>query len=73
MKTISVEQLKGILADLPPNPRIIASGNFAAPTSVLNVIDEQVAEFCLNMLNAQTGVPDRPGITHETIFVGPGV
>ena len=73
MKTISVEQLKGILADLPPNPRIIASGNFAAPTNVLNVIDEQVAEFRLNMLNAQPGVPDRPGITHETIFVGPGV
>lgn len=73
MKTITLEQLHGILADLPPNPRIIASGNFAAPSAVLGVIDAQVEQFRLNMLNAQPGVPDRPGITHETIFVGPGV
>ena len=73
MKTISLDQLHGVLADLPDNPRIVCSGNFATPTRVLNVINEQLECFRLNMLNAQVGVPDRPGITHETIFVGPGV
>lgn len=29
MKTISLDQLHGVLADLPDNPRIVCSGNFA--------------------------------------------
>ena len=42
MKRVTLEQLKTVMAHLPPNPRIVASGNFAAPHAVLRVLDEQV-------------------------------
>jgi acyl-CoA hydrolase len=73
MKVISVEQLKVILGALPANPRIVASGNFATPNVLLRAADESIAEFRLNMLGAQKGIPDREGITFETSFVGPGM
>ena len=31
MRVVSIEQLKRILASLPENPRVVASGNFATP------------------------------------------
>ena len=73
MKRISLEQLKTVMAHLPPNPRIVASGNFAAPHAVLRVLDEQVPEYTLHMLNAQPGIPDREGVVFETCFVGPAM
>lgn len=73
MKRITVEQLKTVLAHLPPNPRIISSGNFATPHTLLRVVDEQVPEYTLHMLNAQPGIPDRKGVTYETCFVGPAM
>ena len=73
MQLVSVERLRSILTSLPPNPRIIASGNFATPGVLLSLADEVLPEFTLHMLNAQPGIPDRPGITYETTFVGPGM
>ena len=73
MKRITLEQLKTVLAHLPPNPRIISSGNFATPHTLLRVVDEQVPEYTLHMLNAQPGIPDREGVTYETCFVGPAM
>lgn len=73
MKTISVEQLRGLLADLPDQPRVIASGNFATPTVLLDALAQSVEAFTLFMLNAQHGIPDREGIRFETAFVGPGM
>jgi acyl-CoA hydrolase len=73
VKRITVEQLKTVLAHLPPNPRIISSGNFATPHTLLRVVDEQVPEYTLHMLNAQPGIPDREGVTYETCFVGPAM
>jgi acyl-CoA hydrolase len=73
VKRITVEQLKTVLAHLPPNPRVISSGNFATPHTLLRVIDEQVPEYTLHMLNAQPGIPDREGVTYETCFVGPAM
>ena len=73
MKRITVEQLKTVLAHLPPNPRVISSGNFATPHTLLRVVDEQVPEYTLHMLNAQPGVPDREGVIYETCFVGPAM
>lgn len=73
MKRITLEQLTSVLAHLPSNPRIVASGNFAAPSALLRVLDEQVPEFTLHMLNAQPGIPDRDGVTLETCFVGPAM
>ena len=73
MRVVTVEQLKTILAALPANPRVVASGNFAAPTVLLKAIDESVDQFKLHMLNAHPGIPDRAGVTYESAFVGPGM
>ncbi len=73
MRVINVEQLKNILSNLPTNPRVVASGNFATPQVLLNALDEVVPNYRLNMLNAQKGLPDREGVTYETAFVGPGM
>jgi acyl-CoA hydrolase len=73
MRVITAEQLKSVLANLPENPRIIASGNFATPNTLLKAADENISEFKLHMLNAQPGIPDREGITYESAFVGHGM
>jgi len=73
MRVISVEQLRSVLANLPENPRIIASGNFATPHTLLAAANESLSEFRLHMLNAQPGIPDREGITYESAFVGLGM
>jgi acyl-CoA hydrolase len=73
MRIINAEQLRTVLANLPSNPRIIASGNFATPHTLLKVADEVIPEFTLHMLNAQPGIPDREGITYESAFVGAGM
>lgn len=70
VRVITSEQLSSILANLPPNPRIVASGNFATPKTLLDIADKAIPEFRLHMLNAQPGIPDREGITYETAFVG---
>ncbi|MEN9752645.1 MAG: hypothetical protein RL670_336 [Actinomycetota bacterium] len=73
MRVISVEQLKSIFENLPNNPRVVASGNFATPHTLLSAFDSSVAEYRLNMLNAQPGIPDRAGVTYESSFVGAGM
>ncbi|MEY4743214.1 MAG: hypothetical protein RIR34_553 [Actinomycetota bacterium] len=73
MQVINVEQLKTILGSLPTNPRVVASGNFAAPTVLLSALDESIETFKLHMLNAQPGIPDREGVTYESAFVGAGM
>jgi acyl-CoA hydrolase len=73
MRKINENQLADILSSLPSNPRVVASGNFAAPNTLLRVLNENVAEFRLHMLNAQPGIPDRPGVTFESAFVGAGM
>ena len=73
MRVINTDQLKSILGALPPNPRIVASGNFATPTVLLNAANESIETFRLNMLGAQTDIPNREGISFESAFVGPGM
>ena len=73
MRVINTEQLASIIASLPANPRIIASGNFATPHTLLAAADLALPHFRLHMLNAQKGIPDRDGVTFETAFVGPGM
>lgn len=72
MRILNTEQLAGRLASLPENPRVVASGNFATPQSLLKVIDTHVDAYRLNILNAQGHLPSRSGVIHETSFVGPG-
>ncbi|WP_245857892.1 acetyl-CoA hydrolase/transferase family protein [Mumia flava] len=67
-KTLAV-----LLSALPGTPRLVASGNFATPYTLLELADAQIESFALHMLNAQAPIPDRDGIVLETAFVGPGM
>lgn len=72
MRVINYEQLKSLLAGYE-NPRIVASGNFAPPNTLLKAADESIPTFKLHMLNAHPGIPDRDGIEYESAFVGSGM
>jgi len=65
--------LAAALAGLPPNPRIVVSGNFATPHTAVAMIDKELPEYRIHALNAQPGFPEREGVTPETAFVGPGM
>ncbi len=73
MKTLRPEKLARRLEALAPHPRVVASGNFATPRELLRLFDENVSTYTLHMLNAQGQLPTRPGVTHETTFVGPAM
>ena len=73
MRIVTIDQLKKILQDLPANPRVLASGNFATPKTLLAAVDEVLPEYILHMLNAQKGIPDREGVHYESAFLGPGM
>ncbi len=74
VRVVDLDQLGPILASLGrQNPRVVASGNFGTPYAVLRVLDAAVPEYRLCLLNAQPGIPDREGVTLETVFVGAGM
>ena len=73
MRVINVEQLKSVLNSLPDWPRIVSSGNFAPPNTLLKAADETLENFTLHMLNAHPGIPDREGVDYESAFVGPAM
>jgi acyl-CoA hydrolase len=73
MRTVSETQLAGVLAALPADPRVVASGNGAAPFAVLNILDLHVHAYRLFTLNAHPGISTRPEVVHETPFVGPAM
>ncbi len=70
--TMTTTDLDRLLAGLPPRPRVVVSGNAATPWTLLHHFDSAVDTYLLHLLNPQVGVPDRPGVTLETPFVGPG-
>jgi len=51
----------------------VVGGNVATPWIVVDAIDRSIEKYRLYMLNAQVGVPERPGVIAETCFVGPGM
>lgn len=73
VKKVSVEELQRVLSALPTAPRVVASGNFATPYTLLHALDAVVPEYRLFILNPQPGLPDRDGVTYETAFVGVGM
>jgi acyl-CoA hydrolase len=73
MRRITIEQLKTILKDLPENPRVVVSGNFAMPKALMSAFDAQVPKYRLHMLNAQKDIPRREGVSYESSFIGPGM
>ena len=54
-------------------PRIVASGNAAAPMHVLRIAAGALPEHRLHMLNAPAALPAGDGVRLETAFVGPGM
>ena len=73
MRVIPERQLAAVLGALPGTPRIVVGGNYATPWQALSVLDGSVARYRLFALNAQTGMPDREGVTLESPFIGPGM
>lgn len=70
---VSERALADAMSSLPGTPRVVASGNFATPRTLLGIVDKACETYCLHMLNAQPGIPYRDGVVHETSFVGPGM
>ena len=73
MQKVSSGELAKVLEALPAGLRVVASGNFATPKTLLLLADKHIAEFRLFMLGAQTGIPDRDGVIFESPFLGPGM
>jgi acyl-CoA hydrolase len=74
MRQVDTDRLARRLESLPQErPRVVASGNHAAPWRLLDAADRSLQRYSLFMLNAPAGVPDREGVTLETPFVGTGM
>ena len=73
MRIVSEAELGSVFETLRAEPRCVVSGNFATPSTLLTLFDRHVPTYTLHMLLAQHGIPDRPGVTYETAFVGPGM
>jgi acyl-CoA hydrolase len=74
MQVISIEQLEQVLVALPDlQPRVVASGNHAAPHVLLDALERSVERYRLFMLAAPAPLPARDGVIFETPFVGPGM
>jgi acyl-CoA hydrolase len=73
VRWVSEAALAARLQELPSDPRVVVSGNHATPHHALALLDAAVPAYRLFAINAQPGVPDRPGVVHETPFVGAGV
>ncbi len=73
MRLVSETHLQALVSALPPGFRVVCSGNFATPRHALALIDAAAESYRLSVLNAQTGIPDRPGVVHESSFLGPGM
>jgi acyl-CoA hydrolase len=73
MRTVTVEELRQRFGALTGEPRVVVSGNHAVPWTALRALDSAVERYRLFVLNAPAGMPDRPGVTLETPFVGAGM
>src|SRR5215472_6963447 len=73
VRMMTDSELSAVLGGLPGTPRVVVSGNHATPWHALTLLDVAVAEYRLFALNAQPGIPDRPGVVPESPFIGPGM
>lgn len=74
MRVISEDSLTRLLSAVRSRrPRVVASGNAAAPSTLLRLLDTALPEYRLFMLNAPAGLHLRNGVMPETPFVGPGM
>ncbi|HLN15985.1 MAG TPA: acetyl-CoA hydrolase/transferase C-terminal domain-containing protein [Acidimicrobiales bacterium] len=74
MQLVTTEQLAARLSALASEePRVVVSGNFATPWTLLGLVDQALERYRAFVLNPQPGWPCRRGVIVETPFVGPGV
>jgi acyl-CoA hydrolase len=73
MAMATLEQIGDVLSRIPEGARVVASGNFATPQALIDVLDRSVPVYTLHMLNAHGDLPDRDGVTMETAFLGPSM
>jgi acyl-CoA hydrolase len=74
VRTTTADALRAHIHALPlTDPRVVASGNFAVPWSILTEVDKALASYRLFMLNAPSGIPVRDGVVLESPFVGAGM
>lgn len=73
MRWVDTAEAARVVAGRGDDPRIVVSGNHAAPGTLVEALDAALPRYRLWALNAQTGLPDRDGVTLETCFVGPGM
>ncbi len=71
MNIVSLERIQAVLERLKPGARAVVSGNFSSPVPLLEALDAAQETYTVHILNAQCPLPDRPGVTLETTFVGP--
>ncbi len=73
MRTESIEGAARAVSALGLlQPRIVTSGNFASPVTVLAAVLAELPQARLHALNAQLDLPVHDGVVPETTFVGPG-
>ncbi|MGH8827375.1 MAG: 4-hydroxybutyrate CoA-transferase, partial [Jiangellaceae bacterium] len=73
MRLVSETHVQALVSALPADARVVCSGNFATPHHLLGLIDKTLESYRLYILNAQVGIPERPGVVPETSFIGPGM
>ena len=73
MKQLPLAELGSHLQITTDRPRVVVSGNVATPYAILHAIADVLPTMTVHALNAQPGLPQRPGVTMETCFVGPGM
>ncbi|MDT4922654.1 MAG: hypothetical protein QOG01_367 [Pseudonocardiales bacterium] len=73
MRYVDDHEVGAALARFGDAPRVVASGNAAAPLHTLRLVAAAAPRHRLHMLNAPPGIPDGPGIRLETAFVGAGM
>jgi acyl-CoA hydrolase len=73
MRIESVEgAARAVVALGLPQPRIVTSGNFASPVTLLSAMLAELPSARLHTLNAQREPVLHDGVVPETTFVGPG-
>lgn len=72
VRMIDLAGLERVLKGMAGCPRAVCAGSGATPLALLDVADQCLETWRLACVNAPVGVPTRKGVTHETVFIGPG-
>jgi hypothetical protein len=74
MRLVGEAEIERALSALPAlEPRVVASGNFATPRTLLRTAERALPRHRLFMLNAQGQLPSRQEVIFETPCAGPAM